>query len=211
MNTTVNIALPKGRIGKASYDVFAFAGFECIDFEDNSRKLIFDSIDGELRFFRVKPSDVSIYVERGAADIGVVGKDVLMENDPDVYELMDLDEGKCRMMVAAPRGFRDNVDRTLRVATKYPVIASQYYSGKGRDIEIIELNGSIEIAPLLGLSDVIVDLVQTGNTLKANDLEPIDVVAEISARLIANKASLKFKIKAIEEILDAIRGKEKKR
>ncbi len=159
-----------------------------------------------MRYFWVKPSDVSIYVERGAADIGVAGKDVLLEDEPDIYELLDLKLGKCRMVVAAPKGFHDNGERTLKVATKFSNIARRYYVDLGRDIDIIKLNGSIEIAPILGLSDVIVDIVETGTTLRENNLEVVSTILPISARLIANKAAFKFKTKEIEEILSKLEG-----
>ena len=152
----------------------------------------------------MKPSDVHVYVERGVADIGVVGKDILLENEPDVYELLDLNIGKCRMAVAAKKDFKDDTEKTLRVATTFPNIARDYYTKKGREIDIIKLNGSIEIAPLLDLSDVIVDLVETGNTLKANGLEPIETIVPISARLIANKAGFKFKTKEIEAVRNGL-------
>ena len=157
-----------------------------------------------MRYFWVKPSDVAIYVERGAADIGVAGKDILLEYKPEVYELLDLDIGKCRMAVAAKKGFRDNTERTLRVATKFSNIARQHYLSKGRDIDIIHLNGSIEIAPILGLSDVIVDIVETGSTLKENDLEVIETIVPISARLISNKVSYQFKSEKIQKLLQQI-------
>ena len=144
---------------------------------------------------------MAIYVERGAADIGVAGKDILLEYSPDVYELLDMNMGKCRMAVAAKKGFRDNTDKTLRVATKFVNIATRYYAEQCRDIDIIKLNGSIELAPILGLSDVIVDIVETGTTLKENNLEPIETIVNISARLIANKASFKFKSDKTEEIV----------
>ena len=161
----LNIALPKGRLGEKVYAMFEKAGFPCDAIKENSRKLIFENEAVGVRYFWVKPSDVAIYVERGAADIGVAGKDILLEYKPDVYELLDLDIGKCRMAVAAPKGFCDNTDRALRVATKFSAIAQQHYLSKGRDIDIIHLNGSIEIAPILGLSDVIVDIVETGTIL----------------------------------------------
>ena len=150
----------------------------------------------------MKPSDVAIYVERGAADIGVAGKDILLEYAPDVYELLDLGIGKCRMAVAAKKDFRDDTSRPLRVATKFPRIAENYYLSQGREIDIIHLNGSIEIAPILGLSVVIVDIVETGTTLKENDLTVVDTVVPISARLIANKSSYKFMSGAIDRIVD---------
>ena len=206
----LNIALPKGRLGEKVYDMFEKAGFECPAIKENSRKLIFENPEKNVRYFWVKPSDVAIYVERGAADIGVAGKDILLEYEPDVFELLDLDIGKCRMAVAAPEGFRDSPSRTLRVATKFSNIAGKYYASKGRDIDIIHLNGSIEIAPILGLSDVIVDIVETGTTLKENNLEVIETVVPISARLIANKSSYRFNseiIETINEKLFEIKGK----
>ncbi len=204
MSEIVNIALPKGRLGEQVYELFEKAGLDCPDILSDTRKLFFENKDKGVRFFWVKPSDVAVYVGRGAADLGVAGSDVLLEHQPDVYELLDLGLGVCRMMVAAPKDFRDNDDMTLRVATKFPNIASRYYAGKSRDIDIIELHGSIELAPLLGLSDVIVDIVETGNTLKANGLEPKAEVVGISARLIANKANFKFKTEEIERVTGAL-------
>ncbi len=200
MNTMVNVALPKGRLGKKVYDMFERAGYPCPSIKEDNRKLIFENEQAGVRYFWVKPSDVTIYVERGAADIGVAGKDILLEYSPDVYELLDLRLGKCRMAVAAKKDFRENTGRTLRVATKFPNIARNFYERESRDIDIIKLNGSIEIAPILGLSDVIVDIVETGKTLKENELEVIDTIVPISARLIANKANFKFKTEAVEKI-----------
>ena len=201
----LNIALPKGRLGEKVYAMFAGAGFECPELLENSRKLIFDNPKAGVRYFWVKPSDVAIYVARGAADIGVAGKDILLEYRPDVYELLDLNVGKCRMCVAAPEGFRDNLDRTLRVATKFSRIARDYYTAMGRDIDIIHLNGSIEIAPILGLSDVTVDIVETGTTLRENHLAVTETIVPISARLIANKAGFKFKTEPIEWLVQELR------
>jgi ATP phosphoribosyltransferase len=201
----LNIALPKGRLGEKVYEMFAKAGFECPELLKESRKLIFTNEAADVRYFMVKPSDVAIYVERGAADIGVAGKDILLEYRPDVYELLDLNIGKCRMAVAAPVGYKDNINRKLRVATKFSRIAVDYYTGIGRDIDIIHLNGSIEIAPILGLSDVIVDIVETGTTLRENNLQVIEEIIPISARLIANKSGFKFKTKQIERICEEIR------
>ncbi len=202
----INIALPKGRLGDQVYALFEAAGYGCAAIRENNRKLIFENEAAGVRYFWVKPSDVSIYVERGAADIGVAGKDVLLEDEPDIYELLDLKLGKCRMVVAAPKGFHDNGERTLKVATKFSNIARRYYVDLGRDIDIIKLNGSIEIAPILGLSDVIVDIVETGTTLRENNLEVVSTILPISARLIANKAAFKFKTKEIEEILSKLEG-----
>jgi ATP phosphoribosyltransferase len=202
----INVALPKGRLGEKVYAMFEAAGYECPSIKENSRKLIFENRERGVRYFWVKPSDVSIYVERGAADIGVAGKDILLEYAPDVYELLDLDLGKCRMAVAAKKDFHDDNQRTLKVATKFANIAASYYASIGRDIDIIKLNGSIEIAPILGLSDVIVDIVETGTTLKENDLEVIETIVPISARLIVNKASFKFKTQEIEKIAQSIKA-----
>ena len=204
MKTMLNVALPKGRLGEKVYAMFEKAGFPCPSIKENNRKLIFENEECGVRYFWVKPSDVAIYVERGAADIGVAGKDILLEYEPDIYELLDLDLGKCRMAVAAKAGWRDDTRRTLRVATKFSNIAQNYYRSKGRDIDIIHLNGSIEIAPILGLSDVIVDIVETGTTLKENDLLVYDTIVPISARLIANKASFKFKGAQIDSIVTSI-------
>lgn len=200
----INIALPKGRLGEKVYAMFETAGFECPSIKEPGRKLIFENEEVGVRYFWVKPSDVAIYVERGAADIGIAGKDILLEYKPDVYELLDLGIGKCRMAVAAKTGFRDNGEKTLRVATKFSRIAREYYAGKCRDIDIIHLNGSIELAPILGLSDVIVDIVETGKTLLENDLVPIETVVPISARVIANKANFKFKRANIEAIVSGL-------
>ena len=196
----INVALPKGRLGEKVYAMFAEAGYECPALLEPSRKLIFENPEAGVRYFWVKPSDVAIYVERGAADIGVAGKDILLEYEPDVFELLDLNLGKCRMAVAAKSDFYDDGQRTLRVATKFTNIAARYYASKCREIDIIKLNGSIEIAPILGLSDVIVDIVETGKTLVENDLEVKETILPISARLICNKAAFRFKTAEIERI-----------
>ena len=201
----INIALPKGRLGEKVYSMFERAGYPCPSIKENNRKLIFENAEAGVRYFWVKPSDVSIYVERGAADIGVCGKDILLEYEPDIYELLDLNIGKCRMAVAAKRDFYDDNLKTLKVATKFENIASKYYASLGRDIDIIKLNGSIEIAPILGLSDVIVDIVETGTTLKENNLLVFEEVAPISARLIANKSSFKFNTREIEKIVECMK------
>lgn len=200
----LNIALPKGRLGEKAYAMFEKAGFPCPAILDSGRKLIFENEALGLRYFWVKPSDVAIYVERGAADIGIAGKDILLEYEPEVYELLDLKMGKCRMAVAARKGFRDDPRKQLRVATKFTNIAGSYYLSKGRDIDIIHLNGSIELAPILDLSDVIVDIVETGSTLNENDLTVIETIVPISARLIANKAVFKFKSSQIQPLIAAL-------
>ncbi len=200
----LNIALPKGRLGEQVYGMFERACFACPSIREENRKLIFENQALELRYFWAKPSDVAIYVERGAADIGVAGKDILLEYTPDVYEMLDLNVGKCRMAVAAKRDFRDDRQRTLRVATKFSRIAENYYAAQGREIDIIHLNGSIEIAPILGLSDVIVDIVETGKTLKENNLEVVETIFPISARLIVNKAGYAFQKERVEQVLQTL-------
>ena len=200
----LNIALPKGRLGEKVYGMFERAGFECPAIHEENRKLFFENEALGLRYFWVKPSDVAIYVARGAADIGVAGKDILLEYRPDVYELLDLGVGKCRMCVAGPKKFKDDHSRTLRVATKFSHIATDYYTSLGRDIDVIGLNGSIELAPILGLSDVIVDIVETGTTLRENNLAVLETIVPISARLIANKASFVFYKDRIEELTRAL-------
>ena len=200
----INIALPKGRLGEKAYAIFEEAGYECPSIHEESRKLIFENAEVGVRYFWVKPSDVVIYVERGAADIGIAGKDIILEYSPDIYELLDLGMGKCRMAVAAKKDFCDRRDRTLRVATKFPNIARDYYNKQSREIEIIKLNGSIELAPILDLSDVIVDIVETGKTLYENELEPKQDIVQISARLVSNKVSYKFKNERITEMCASI-------
>lgn len=193
MSEYINIALPKGRLGEKVYNIFESLGYGCESIKENNRKLIFEDETNKVRYFWVKPSDVAIYVERGAADVGVVGKDILLEYEPEVYELLDLDTGKCRMCVAGKKGFKIDPAKTLRVATKFQHIARDYFMKRGQEIEIIKLNGSIELAPILNMSDVIVDIVETGTTLKENDLAVITEFVNISARFIANKAAYKFK------------------
>ena len=200
----LNVALPKGRLGEKVYDMFEKAGYECPSIREKNRKLLFTNEEKGICYFWVKPSDVAIYVERGAAAIGVAGKDILLEYEPEVYELLDLDIGKCMMAVAAPNNYIDRPQRTLRVATKFERIAADYYASIGRDIDIIHLNGSIELAPLLGLSDVIVDIVETGSTLKANNLSVVERIVDISARFIANKASYEFKKNEISRVTEAL-------
>ncbi len=197
----INVALPKGRLGEKVYSLFARAGYDCPEILEENRKLVFENPEKHIRYFWVKPSDVAIYVARGAADMGVAGSDILMEYEPEVYELCDLGLGKCRMAVAAKADFVDDGTKTLRVATKFSHIAQSYYTQQCRDIDIIHLNGSIELAPILGLSDVIVDIVETGKTLLENGLEPRETIVPVSARLIANKVSYQFK----KDIMESIR------
>lgn len=202
----LNVALPKGRLGEKVYSMFEKAGFGCPSvMEKGTRKLIFENEETDVRYFWVKPSDVAIYVERGAADVGVAGKDILLEYEPNVYELLDLKTGICNMCVAGKKDLYIRADQTVKVATKFVNIAKKYYSSIGRDIDIIKLNGSIEIAPILGLSDVIVDIVETGTTLKENDLEVKEKIVPISARLISNKTSFKFKTAQIEALTSSLK------
>lgn len=202
----LNIALPKGRLGEKVYELFEASGYACPALREPNRRLIFENEAAGVCYFWAKPSDVAIYVERGAADIGVAGKDILLEYSPDVYELLDLDMGKCRMCVAGPADFRDDLSRTLRVATKFPHIAKSYYAAQSRPIDIIKMNGSIELAPIVGLSDVIVDIVETGKTLEENGLAPLQEIVPISARLIANKARFKFRTEEIDALTGRIAG-----
>ncbi len=204
----LNIALPKGRLGEKVYKKLEESGYNCGDIYGDSRKLIFTNEEIGVSYFLVKPSDVAIYVELGAADIGVVGKDILLESSPDVYELLDLGFGKCRMAVAAKNGYAEDLSRPLRIATKFVNIAKNYFDTKNRETEIIKLYGSIELAPILGISDVIVDIVETGTTLRENDLSVIEEIVPISARLIANKSSYKFKQSQIDKIVEGLRQKD---
>ena len=205
MKTMLNVALPKGRLGEKAYQLLKNSGFECPAIEDPGRKLIFENPEKGVRYFWVKPSDVAIYVERGAADLGIVGKDILLEYAPDVYELLDLQMGKCRMAVAGLKNFRDPIGQTLRVATKFPNIATDYYNSKCRDIDIIHLNGSIELAPIVGLSEVIVDIVETGATLRENGLEVLEEILPLSARMVVNQVSMKMEHERIAAIIEKLR------
>ena len=204
----LNIALPKGRLGEKVYKKLEESGYNCGDIYGDSRKLIFTNDEIGVSYFLVKPSDVAIYVELGAADIGVVGKDILLESSPDVYELLDLGFGKCRMAVAAKNGYAEDLSRPLRIATKFVNIAKNNFDTKHRETEIIKLYGSIELAPILGISDVIVDIVETGTTLRENDLSVIEEIVPISARLIANKSSYKFKQSQIDKIVEGLRQQD---
>ena len=201
----LNIALPKGRLGEKAYDILEGIGFGCPSIREQNRKLIFENEENRVRYFWVKPSDVAVYVERGAADVGIVGKDILLEQGSDVYELLDLGIGKCRMVVAGIKGTRLTTDKTLRVATKFPNIAREYFRRQSMEIEIIKLHGSIEIAPILHMSDVLVDIVETGTTLKENNLEPLEDIVPISARLIANKSSYQFNYQRVQEMCEKIK------
>ena len=203
--TMLNVALPKGRLGDKVYNLLARIGYGCTEDYNATRKLVVENPEAGIRYFLVKPSDVAIYVEHGAADVGIVGKDILTEASADVYELLDTGLGKCRMCVAAPADYQDDPSRPVRVATKFVNIAKNYYASIGRDIDIIKLNGSIELAPILGLSDVIVDIVETGTTLRENGLKVVTEFMPISARFIANKASYQFKHREMDEMLEKLR------
>ena len=202
----LNVALPKGRLGDKVYNLLAGIGYGCPEDYNAIRKLVVENPAAGIRYFLVKPSDVAIYVEHGAADVGIVGKDILTEAEADVYELLDTGLGKCRMCVAAPADYQDDPGRPVRVATKFVNIAKAYYASQGRDIDIIKLNGSIELAPILGLSDVIVDIVETGTTLRENGLKVVTEFMPISARFIANKASYQFKHAEMDTMLEKLRA-----
>lgn len=197
----ISIALPKGRLGNKAYSLLENCGYTAGESFDDSRKLVFVNEQLGVRYFLVKPSDVAKYVEYGAADIGVAGRDILLESGADVYELLDLKMGKCRMCVAAKEDYTEDTTRPIVVATKFPNITREYYLKRNRDIEIIKLYGSIELAPILGMSDVIVDIVETGTTLKENHLKVFEEILPISARLIANKANYKFKENEIQSVV----------
>lgn len=200
----IKVALPKGRMGDKVYAMFESIGYACKEIKEDNRKLVFVSDNEQVSYVLVKPSDVSIYVERGAVDIGVVGKDVMLETSPDVYEILDLKLGKCRMCVAGRNGFVEDASLPLRVATKYPNIAKKYYGSLGRQIDVIELHGSIELAPILDMSDVIVDIVETGKTLKENNLGVFTTIAHSSARLVANKSAYNICGEQIKSIADKL-------
>lgn len=204
MKQMISVALPKGRLGESVYKLFAEIGFGCPEILENSRKLIFENMENRVRYFWAKPSDVAIYVEHGAADVGIAGLDILLEQEPDVFELLDLGLGKCRMAVAGKKGALSSTDRTLRVATKFPNITKKYYAEQSREIEIIKLNGSIELAPLIGLADRIVDMVETGQTLKENGLVEMETLFQVTSRLIANRVSYRLKNVAIQELCDRL-------
>lgn len=203
------IALPKGRIMKEALKILAKIGIEPPEPMEESRKLIFDNPDKSVRFLVVKPTDVPTYVEYGAADIGIAGKDVLSEQSRDIYEPLDLKIGRCRMIVAEPAELSAKDDpsqwTSIRIATKYPSITERYFASKGIQVDLIKLYGSIELAPLIGLSERIVDLVETGETLRQNGLVEVEKIMDISSRLIVNRASLKIKGARIAEIIEGLR------
>ncbi|MFZ5968180.1 MAG: ATP phosphoribosyltransferase [Bacillota bacterium] len=197
----INIALAKGRLADHTFQLFEQMGLVFLDYHKKSRKLIFENPDEKIRLVFVKANDVPVYVERGAADIGIVGKDTLLESGANVYEVLDLGFGKCKFAVAALGEYPIPSDRKIRVATKYPEVAKKYFASRGRSIDIIKLNGSVELAPLVGLADVIVDIVETGKTLKENGLVVLENICEVSARVIANRVSFKTKSNRISKLL----------
>lgn len=204
----LTIAIPKGRILEESIELFGKIGIELSSMLDDSRKLVFDYPDQGLRALIVRATDVPTYVEYGCADLGIVGKDTLLEQEKDLYEPLDLKFGYCRMVVAEPAGLADNDDPTrwshIRVATKYPTVAERHFSAKGIQAEIIKLYGSIELGPLVGLAERIVDLVSSGETLRQNGLVEVETIAEITTRLVVNRASLKTKHQRIRGIIDGL-------
>ncbi|MBD8016385.1 ATP phosphoribosyltransferase [Microbacterium sp. APC 3898] len=200
----LTIAMPKGRIFEEAYELLVKAGYDLPKELDDSRKLIVEAPNENIRFILSKPMDVPAYVEHGVADIGIAGKDVMLEHDRDVYELLDLGISRCYIATAGMPDTPMN-EVTPRVATKYPKVASQYYRGKGEQVEIIELNGSIELAPMIGLADRIVDIVSTGKTLKENGLVEYEKIVDITSRLIANPVSYRLKQKRITELVENLR------
>jgi len=203
----IKIALAKGRLGEKGAGFLAKCGVDTEILKEDTRKLVLENKDKSFQFFMVKPTDVPTYVEYGVADIGIVGKDTLIEADKDIYEMLDLKYGKCKLCIA---GFKDRqkqfTSSHLRVATKYENTAKKLYMSRGEDIEIIHLNGSIELAPIIGLSDVILDIVESGNTLRANGLEVLEEIYDISARLVVNKVSLKTKAEEILPLIEKLKG-----
>jgi ATP phosphoribosyltransferase len=197
----VKIALAKGRTADEAVKMLALAGIEFVDYNKNSRKLVFKDTSNQVEIILVKSGDVPIYVEKGAADIGIVGKDILLEEEADVFEVLNLEFGKCRMCVCGRKDFELSFNRKLIVASKYPRIAKNYFDTKGIHCEVIKLNGSVELAPIIGLADVIVDIVESGKTLKENHLEVLKDICDISTRLIVNKVSLKTKSKIIKTLI----------
>lgn len=209
----LTFALAKGRLAKKSLKLFEKIGISCEEMKTDTRKLIFVNEELKLKFFLAKASDVPTYVEYGAADIGIVGKDTILEEKKNLYEVLDLNFGKCRMIVAGPEEMKEKINQgsSIRVATKYPNIAKDYfYNKKNQKVEIIKLNGSIELAPLVGLSEVIVDIVETGTTLKDNGLVILEEICPLSARMVVNRVSMKMENERISNIIKGLRELELK-
>ncbi len=204
----IRIALSKGRLSKEAYKSFSEIGLaESLDLK--SRKLLFKDIDNEIEYILLKPKDVVTYVENGIADMGVVGSDVIMESEKEIYELFDFEFGKCKFSVASSKNNQSILDKDfIKVATKYPKVSQKYFNSINKKIEIIPLGGSVELAPIVGLSDVIVDIVETGSTLKANDLEIVKDLYNVSARLICNKVSYRFNKEIMTDIVKKLRSVE---
>lgn len=201
----LTVALAKGRLAELSMELFTKIGMDCSQMKEKTRKLIFTDESNKMKFILVKASDVPTYVEYGAADIGIVGKDTVLEEKRNLYEMLDLGFGACRMAVCGPAAIKDKLHKMnhLKVASKYPAIAKHYFQDElGQTIEIIKLNGSVELAPLVGLSDVIVDIVETGQTLKENGLDILETVCPLSARFIVNKVSMKMHTERIMGIVE---------
>jgi ATP phosphoribosyltransferase len=203
----LTVALPKGRLAEQALELLARAGAGVPELPPDSRKLVFDAPDGRLRFILVKPSDVPIYVEYGVADLGIAGKDTILESRADVYDVLDLKVGRCRMVVAGPRSSPGELSRRafVRVATKYPRLTEQRFLAKGVTVEVIGLSGSVELAPVTGLAERIVDLVETGSTLAAHDLVELDVLFHSSARLVVNRASHKLRYEVLSPLVERLR------
>lgn len=202
----ITVALAKGRLAEESAELLKKCGVDASVVFENTRKLVLTSRDGEYSFFLVKPSDVPTYVEYGIADIGIVGKDTLMEQDKDLYEMIDLKFEKCKLCLAGyPERKNQLTHPHLRIATKYVNTAKKLFASRGEEIEIIKLNGSIELAPVTGLADMIFDIVQTGSTLRANGLAVLEEVFDVSARLVVNKVSLKTKAEAVLPLIEKIK------
>lgn len=208
MSDWITFALPKGRIMQDTMALLEQIGITCPEMAEESRKLVFENREDRYRFMAVRATDVPTYVEYGCADLGVVGKDTLLEQDKDLYEPLDLKFGYCRLVVAEPKDLGDDDDplswSNIRIATKYPNITERYFAAKGIQIELIKLYGSIELAPLVGLSERIVDLVSTGGTLRDNGMVEVETIAEVTSRLIANRASLKTKHARITRIIEGL-------
>ncbi|WP_042220464.1 ATP phosphoribosyltransferase [Oceanobacillus manasiensis] len=201
----ITLALAKGRTAESTIDLLKKVGIDFQDFHEDTRKLVFYSEDASIKLIFVKAVDVPTYVEKGAADIGIAGKDNILESQTDVYELLDLKIGQCKFVVAGKEGDFSPAKQRLTVASKYPNITEQHFRKKGMDVETVKLNGSVELAPLIGLSDVIVDIVETGNTLKENGLAIFEDVEKISTRLIVNKASFATKSKDIQRFINRLK------
>lgn len=208
----LTFALAKGRLADQTMELFEQIGMPCEEMKEKTRKLIFVNEELKLKFFLSKASDVPTYVEHGAADVGIVGKDTILEENRNLYEMLDLELGKCKMAVAGKEEMKDKLDtmNNIRVATKYPRIAGNYFNQKKhRTVEIIKLNGSVELAPIVGLSDVIVDIVETGSTLHANGLTVLEEICPLSARIIVNRVSMKMEHARILDIIEKTRNIKK--